>query len=79
MPRKSLVDGIVDHFVDHVVQARSVVGVADIHARPLAHGVESFEHLDLIGTVGVGIGRFGYKGHWWVVLFLQLPSAVREF
>ena len=34
-----LVDRIVDDLVDHVVQARAVIGVADIHARPLAHGV----------------------------------------
>jgi hypothetical protein len=36
-----LVDGVVHHLVDHVVQARPVVGVADVHARPLAHGVEA--------------------------------------
>ena len=41
-----LVDGVVDHLIDHVVQARAVVGVADIHARPLAHGIEAFQHLD---------------------------------
>ena len=36
---QSLVDGVVDHLVDHVVEAGAVVGVADVHARPLAHGV----------------------------------------
>ena len=46
-----LVDGVVDHLIDHVVQARAVVGVADIHARPLAHGVEAFQHLDRLGAV----------------------------
>ena len=30
------------------MQARAVVGVADIHARPLAHGVEALEDLDRI-------------------------------
>ena len=34
-----LVDRIVDDLVDHVVQAGTVIGIADIHARPLAHGV----------------------------------------
>ena len=53
-----LVDGVVDHLVDHVVQARAVVGVADIHARPLAHGIEAFQHLDRLGAV-VGSG-FGF-------------------
>ena len=41
-----LVDGVVDHLVDHVMQARAVIGVADIHARPLAHGIEAFQHFD---------------------------------
>ena len=47
-----LVDRVVDDLVDHVVQAGAVVGVADIHARPLAHGVEAAQHLDRIGAVG---------------------------
>ena len=46
MAGQRLVDGVVDDLVDHVVQAGAVVGVADIHARPLAHGVEALEDLD---------------------------------
>jgi hypothetical protein len=34
------VDGVVDDLVDHVMQARAVVGVADIHAGPFAHRIE---------------------------------------
>ena len=49
-----LVDGVVDDLVDHVVQAGAVVGVADIHAGPLAHGVEALEDLDRFRIV---IGR----------------------
>ncbi len=52
--RERLVDGVVDDLVDHVVQARAVVGVADIHARSLAHGIKALENLDGFGTV---IGR----------------------
>jgi biotin carboxyl carrier protein len=48
---QGLVDGIVDDLVDHVMQARAVVGIADIHARPLAHGIEAFQHLDRLGTI----------------------------
>ncbi len=48
------VDGVVDHFVDHMVQARAVIGVADIHARALAHGVEPAQHLDGVGAVFLG-------------------------
>ena len=45
------VDGVVDDLVDHVMEARAVIGVADIHARPLAHGVEALEHLDRFSVV----------------------------
>src|SRR6185437_5601763 len=48
---EGFVDRIVHHLVDHVVQAGTVVGVADIHARSLAHGIEAFEDLDRFGTV----------------------------
>ena len=40
------VDGVVDDLIDHVVQAGTVIGVADIHARPLAHGIEPLQHPD---------------------------------
>ena len=50
-----LVDRVVDDLVDHVVQARAVVGVADIHARPLADGIQPLQNLDGIGAV---FGRF---------------------
>ena len=43
---QGLVDGVVDHLVDHVVQAGPVIGVADIHARALAHRLEAAQHLD---------------------------------
>ena len=46
-----LVDGIIDDLVHHVMQAGPVVGVADIHARPLAHGIESLEYLDRVRAV----------------------------
>ena len=52
-----LVDGVVDDLVDHVMQAGAVVGVADIHARPLAHGVEPLEHLDRFRVVIGGCRR----------------------
>ena len=40
------VDRVVDDLVHHVVQARAVIGVADIHARTLADGIEPLEHAD---------------------------------
>ena len=54
-----LVDGVVDDLVDHVVQARAVIGVADVHAGALAHGVEPLQDLDCVGAVALGaIGLF---------------------
>jgi hypothetical protein len=42
---QAFVDRVVDNFVHHVVQARTVIGVADIHPRALAHRVETFQTL----------------------------------
>ena len=39
---QGLVDGVVDDFEHHVVQAAAVIGVADVHARPFAYGIEAF-------------------------------------
>ena len=44
--RERFVDCVVDDLVDHVMQAGPVIGVADVHARPLAHGVEALQDLD---------------------------------
>ena len=44
------VDRVVDDLVDEVMQARRT-GRADVHRRPLAHGLEPFENLDLVGAV----------------------------
>ena len=49
-----LVDGIVDHLVDHVMEARPIIGVADIHPRTLAHRIQTAQHLDLIGAIVFG-------------------------
>ena len=61
MAGQRLVDGVVDHLVDHVVEAGAVIGVADIHARPLAHGVQAAQHLDRIRAIAFagGLGVVG--------------------
>ena len=43
---QSFVDRVVDHLEHHVVQAGAVAGIADVHARPLAHRFEPFQDLD---------------------------------
>ena len=62
MAGKRLVDGVVDGLVDHVMEARAVVGVADIHAGALADRVEALEDLDRLGAVfAVALGeRLGF-------------------
>jgi hypothetical protein len=50
-----LVDAVVDDLIDHVVQARPVVGVADIHAGALANSLQPLENLDGISAVFGGV------------------------
>ena len=47
---KRLVDGVVDDFVDEVMQSALVRG-ADIHARTAAHRLQPLENLDLTFVV----------------------------
>jgi hypothetical protein len=50
---QSLVDGVVDDLEHHVVQARSIVRIADIHPRALADRIQALEHLDIRGVVSI--------------------------
>ena len=47
-----LVDRVVDELEDHVVEAREIVGVPDVHAGALADGLEALQQLDGVGGVG---------------------------
>ena len=60
--RQRLVDGIVDHLVDHVMQTGPVIRVADIHARPFANRIQALQNLDGIGTIFriVALGRIAH-------------------
>ena len=51
MSGQSFVNRIIDDFIDHVVQARAVIRIADIHAGALTHGVKTTQDLDGIGAV----------------------------
>src|SRR5690606_31313388 len=46
VPGRRLVDRVVHHLEYHVVQTRSVVRVADIHAGAFTHRIKAFQHLD---------------------------------
>ena len=50
---EGLVHGVVDDLVHQVVQS-ALTGGADVHARPLAHRLESLEHGDVRSAV---VGR----------------------
>ena len=56
--RHRLVDGIVDHLPDQVVQARRS-GRSDVHARALPYGFEPFEDGDVV----FGVRRTGSTGY----------------
>ena len=70
---QGLVDGVVHDLVDQVVQSR-FAGGADIHARPLAHGLQALQHLDLAAAVLMGhlvdgqLGFFHYFRHFFIDL-----------
>ena len=59
-----LVDGVVDHLEDHVVQARAVIRVADIHAGSQPHGLEPLQHPDRGRIVDRLAGRKRVPGLW---------------
>jgi hypothetical protein len=46
MARQGLIDRIVDNLENHVVQARAIVGVADVHSRALPHRIKSLQDFD---------------------------------
>ena len=58
---EGFVDGVVDDLVHEMVKAW-LTGRADVHGRALAHGLETFEHLDLVSTVFVDGGRLHRAG-----------------
>src|SRR3990170_7700917 len=53
MPTESLIDGVVEHFEYHVMQARTIGGVADVHAGALAYRIQPLQYLDAVRIVGI--------------------------
>ncbi len=47
------VNRVVDNLVDEMMQTRRTRRT-DVHRRPFANGLESFEYFDLVGAVVVG-------------------------
>ena len=69
------VNGVVEHFEHHVVQAGAVLGVADIHAGAFAHGLQSFEDLDAVGAVFL-LGLFCHGCFAVMRMSLRLPEKM---
>ena len=46
MSGQCFVNGVVHDFEHHVMQAGAVGGIADVHARAFAHGLQTLELLD---------------------------------
>ena len=76
--RERFVDRVVDDLVDHVMQAGAVIGVADIHARTLANGIEALQHPDRFRAIfNAGRGRgFGARLPGW--FSHEVPSRMVE-
>ena len=55
MPGQAFVDGVVDHLEHQVVQPGAVAGVADVHARALAHRLQAFQDLDAAFAIGFAV------------------------
>jgi len=50
---KSLVNGIVDNFKHHVVEAGAVISVANIHTGALTHRIKSTQDFNVGGVISV--------------------------
>ncbi|MNJ11611.1 hypothetical protein D3C77_57900 [compost metagenome] len=50
---QSLVNGVIDDLEHHVVQARAIIRIADIHPRALADRIQALQHLDIRGVVSI--------------------------
>ena len=46
MACQRLVNRIVDNFIDHMMQARPIIGITNVHARTFTHRVQPAQHLD---------------------------------
>jgi hypothetical protein len=50
-PGERLVDSVIHHLEHHVMQARAIGGVSDVHAGTLAYRLEALQDLDCVRAV----------------------------
>ena len=72
-----LVDRVVDHLVDQVMQSPRAGG-ADVHAGPLAHRLQTFEHGDVAGVVAGGRSLLAACSAGLLVARHQPPAHMRN-
>src|SRR5690606_12079415 len=48
----------------HMVQAGTVIGIADVHTGTFAHGIQALQHLDTGGIVGVLFAHASLRWSW---------------
>jgi hypothetical protein len=58
VPSQGLIDGIVHHLINKVMQTTGTRGT-DVHARALTHRLQAFKNLNLLSTVG-GLNFCGF-------------------
>ena len=65
MTGQCLVNGIIDHLIDHMVQAGTVISVADIHAGAFTDRLKAFQHLNGGGAIFAifGFGHIVFTHH----------------
>ena len=70
MPSQCFVDGVIDHLKHQMVQASAVRGVANVHARALAHGFKPFKDLNGAFAVAAVIDAFWHNFlYFWAGVF----------
>ena len=45
-PGKRFIDGVIHDLKHHMMQARAIICITDIHAGTFTYGIQSFQHLD---------------------------------
>ena len=67
MSCQRFVNGVIQHFEYHVMQAGAIAGIADIHAGPFAHRVKPFQDLDALGAIISRGFRFFLSGTFFLI------------
>src|SRR5665213_1189006 len=63
--------------LSRTVQARAVIGVADIHAGAFAYGIQALQHLDGAGAIFAGHLVCRYFRHHFTMVAMPAPAITR--